>query len=41
MNKAMIEKLNNIPLVELFNRYHIEWQEGRNFRCPFPNHGAT
>ena len=41
MNKATIEKINNISMVELFKRYNIYWEEGRNFRCPFPRHGAS
>lgn len=41
ITKSLINKLNAIPMPELFSRYHVEWEEGRNFRCPFPAHGAT
>jgi len=41
MHRSIIEKLDIIPLPELFNYYHVDWVEGRNFRCPFPTHGAT
>lgn len=41
MQKSIIEKLEAIPLPELFKYYKIDWQEGRNFKCPFPAHGAT
>lgn len=41
MHRSVIEKLDAIPLTDLFRLYKIDWQEGRNFKCPFPNHGAT
>ena len=41
MNKALIERLDNIPITELFKRYDIQWEDGRNFRCPFPQHQAS
>ena len=41
MQRAITEKLDAIPITDLFEYYHVPWQEGRNFRCPFPNHMAT
>lgn len=41
MDKTIVTRLNEIPMPELFERYHISWQEGRNFKCPFPAHSAT
>lgn len=41
MRKSIIEKLDAIPMPELFKYYNVDWVEGRNFKCPFPNHGAT
>ena len=41
MHRSIIEKLDAIPITELFKYYNVEWEEGRNFRCPFPAHGAT
>lgn len=41
MNRSVIEKLDAVPMKELLKHYKIDWQEGRNFKCPFPNHGAT
>lgn len=37
MNKAIIERLQSIPLPELFERYHIRWEMGRNFKRPWGN----
>lgn len=41
MNKATIEKLSEISMQDLFQRYGIQWEDGRNFKCPFPAHGAS
>ena len=41
INRNIIEKLNAIPMHELFKLYGLEFEEGRNVRCPFPAHGAT
>ena len=41
INKSIIERLDAIPLTDLFRYYKIDWQEGRNFKCPFPAHGAS
>ena len=34
MRQSVIEQLEAIPITDLFKRYHVEWEEGRNFRCP-------
>lgn len=41
MNKRLIEQLNEIPMIDVFAKYDVKWEKGRNFRCPFPAHGAT
>lgn len=41
MNNGYINKLNSIPMEKIFSLYGVEWEEGRNFKCPFPSHGAT
>lgn len=35
LSKVTIERLQSIPMPELFERYHIAWEEGRNFKRPW------
>lgn len=37
ITKALIEQLNAIPITDLFERYHIKWERGRNFKRPWGN----
>lgn len=41
MHSGFIDKLNSISMEKIFSLYGVEWQEGRNFKCPFPSHGAS
>ena len=41
VNPTIVDRLDAIPMPDIFAHYNIAWEEGRNFRCPFPAHGAT
>ena len=41
INKSIIERLDAIPMHEIFKLYGVPYIEGKNIRCPFPNHMAT